>query len=299
MSEGTQPASAPEPTTEQSTTEQPASTEVDKKQVGGRNLPMAIAIGAGLVVVALGALLISPWTFAALLAIVVCAAIWELTNAFASAGVRVARSPLYLGGILSPFVCYQWGLQAQVIVFGAIVVAILLWRIRRGVEGYVKDVSASVFIAGYLPFMVGFVMLTLNSDHGIERVITFVALTIASDIGGFFAGVTFGKHPIAPKISPKKSWEGLAGSFLLQGIVGALLFVYLLDGTWWQGVLTGLVMTVSATAGDFAESAIKRDLGVKDMSNLIPEHGGIMDRLDSLIPNAFVSWAMFTLLLGP
>lgn len=278
---------------------QPQTPETDKKQVGGRNLPKAIAVGVAIVVVGIGSLLISPWAFAVVLAIVVTAAIWELTNAFATAGIRVARTPLYISGVLSPFVCYIYGLEAQVIVFGACFVAILLWRIRRGTEGYMKDVMASVFIAGYLPFMVGFVMLTLNSDLGIQRVIAFVVLTIASDIGGFFAGVTFGRHPIAPKVSPKKSWEGLAGSFLLQAIAGALLFVYLLDGTWWQGVITGLVMTISATAGDFAESAIKRDLGIKDMSNLIPEHGGVMDRLDSLIPNAFVSWAMFTLLLGP
>lgn len=271
----------------------------DKRQVGGRNLPKAIAIGVLIVIIGIGALLISPWAFAVVLAVVVTAAIWELTNAFATAGIHVARTPLYIGGVISPFACYIYGLEAQVIIFGAIFVAILLWRIRRGTDGYVKDVMASVFIAGYLPFMVGFVMLSLNSSLGIQRIITFVALTIASDIGGFFAGVTFGKHPIAAKVSPKKSWEGLAGSFLLQAIVGAAFFVYLLDGLWWQGVITGLVMTVSATAGDFAESAIKRDLGIKDMSRLIPEHGGVMDRLDSLIPNAFVSWAMFTILLGP
>lgn len=288
MSQGAEPES-----TQQET------SEPDKKQVGGRNLPKAIAIGVLLVVVGLGSLFLSPWAFAVVLALVVVAAIWELITAFATRGIRVTRAPLYVGGAAAPFVCYIWGLQAQIILFGTLLVFILLWRIRRGTENYVKDITASVFIAGYLPFMAGFVMLSLDSTDGIWRVITFVALTISSDIGGFFAGVKFGKHPIAPKISPKKSWEGLAGSLLLQSIVGALLFVYVLNGTWWQGVLTGIVMTISATAGDFAESGIKRDLGIKDMSNLIPEHGGVMDRLDSLIPNAFVSWAMFTLLLGP
>ena len=126
----------------------------------------------------------------------------------------------------------------------------------------------------------------------------FILLTVANDIGGYAAGVLFGKHPIAPQISPKKSWEGFVGSVVLQCVVGALSFVYLLDAPWWQGIIAGLIMTVTATAGDFAESAIKRDLGVKDMGTFLPGHGGMMDRLDSLIPNAFTSWALFTYFLG-
>ena len=107
-----------------------------------------------------------------------------------------------------------------------------------------------------------------------------------------------GKHPIAAQISPKKSWEGFAGSVILQGAVGAACFVWLLDAPWWQGVIAGVILAITATAGDFAESAIKRDLGLKDMGTFLPGHGGMMDRLDSLIPNAFTSWALFALFLG-
>ena len=117
-------------------------------------------------------------------------------------------------------------------------------------------------------------------------------------MGGYAVGVIFGKHPIAPSISPKKSWEGLVGSFILQIALGMAGFVWLLDAPWWQGAIAGIVLTITATAGDFAESAVKRDMGVKDMGRLLPGHGGIMDRLDSLIPNAFTSWALFTLFLG-
>lgn len=124
-------------------------------------------------------------------------------------------------------------------------------------------------------------------------------MTICSDIGGYIAGVLFGKHPIAPSISPKKSWEGLIGSIVLQCIAGAAIFTWMFHAPAWQGVVTGLVMTAVATLGDFTESAIKRDLGVKDMGTIVPGHGGMMDRLDSLIPNAFTSWALFTLFLGP
>ncbi len=132
----------------------------------------------------------------------------------------------------------------------------------------------------------------LASSQGGDRVIVIVVLTICSDIGGYIFGVLMGRHPMAPKISPKKSWEGFAGSLIFQAVAGVLLFVYLLEAPWWQGLVTGVVLTFTATAGDFVESAIKRDLGVKDMSNLIPGHGGLMDRLDSLLPNIFVGWLL-------
>ncbi len=277
---------------------EPADAESNKGSKAGRNLPAAIAVGVALAGVALLTLLTQPWLFVALVCIAIFIGIWEITNAFANSGIRIARTPLYLGALACTAATYQWGVVAQLVTFGSMVVFILMWRIRRGVDGYVKDITASIFTAAYLPFMVGFVMLTLAHSDGPERVVVFICLTISNDIGGYAAGVRFGKHAIAPGISPKKSWEGFAGSALLQAVVGGWLFVWLLDGIWWQGVITGIIMAIVATAGDFAESAIKRDLGVKDMSKLLPGHGGLMDRLDSLIPNAFVSWALFYFFLG-
>jgi len=141
-------------------------------------------------------------------------------------------------------------------------------------------------------------MLTLAAENGSWRVVVFILLTVANDIGGYAFGVFFGKHPMAPHISPKKSWEGFAGSIILQSIVGILAFIFIFDAPWWQGLVAGLILTVTATGGDFVESAIKRDLGVKDMGSIVPGHGGMMDRLDSLVPNAFASWAVFTVFLG-
>jgi len=205
---------------------------------------------------------------------------------------------LYVGAALIPASAYIWGTTAQLVTTGAIVLVIFMWRIRRGVAGFVRDVTASSFIITYLPFMAGFLMLTLAAGNGPQRVVVFILLTISNDIGGYTAGVLFGRHPIAASISPKKSWEGAVGSLVLQVAVGAASFVWLLQAPWWQGVIVGAIMMVTATAGDFIESAIKRDLGVKDMGTMLPGHGGVMDRLDSLIPNAFTSWALFTLFLG-
>jgi phosphatidate cytidylyltransferase len=275
-----------------------AAADPAPKSRAGRNLPAAIASAVALAVVVLVSLFTLKWIFAIVVVVALSIAIRELVSAFGHSGIRLARTPLYVAAVAVPGVAYVWGATAQLVATGVVVLAILIWRIRRGYEGYVRDVAASSFVVMYLPFMAGFLMLTLAADNGAQRVVVFVLLTVSNDIGGYATGVLFGKHPIAPQISPKKSWEGFAGSVALQCLVGALSFVYLLDAPWWQGLIAGLIMTVTATAGDFAESAIKRDLGVKDMGTFLPGHGGMMDRLDSLIPNAFTSWALFTLFLG-
>ena len=264
----------------------------------GRNLPAAIASGVILAAVVLVSLLTWKWLFAIVVIAALVIACREFVLAFAGRDIRIARTPLFAAVVVIPAVAYVWGIEAQLIALGVTVLAVMFWRIRRGTEGFVRDVTASVFVAAYLPFMAGFLMLTLAADNGPARVIVFILLTVGNDVGGYATGVLFGKHPIAPKVSPKKSWEGLAGSLVLQAVIGALAFTYLLDAPWWQGVIAGVVLTVTATAGDFAESAIKRDLGVKDMGSFLPGHGGMMDRLDSLIPNAFASWALFLLFLG-
>jgi phosphatidate cytidylyltransferase len=251
-----------------------------------------------LAAVVLVSLFTVKWLFAVVVIVALIIAAHELFQAFAQASIRLTRTPVYAAVVVIPAAAYIWGVTAQLVATGLAILAILMWRIRRGYEGYVRDVTASAFVVAYLPFMAGFLMLTLAADNGPERVVVFILLTVSNDIGGYAAGVLFGKHPIAPQISPKKSWEGLVGSIILQCAVGAVSFVYLLDAPWWQGLLAGLVLTVTATAGDFAESAIKRDLGVKDMGTFLPGHGGMMDRLDSLVPNAFASWVLFTVFLG-
>lgn len=275
-----------------------AAADPSPKSRAGRNLPAAIASALALAVVVLVSLFTLKWIFAVVVVVVLVIAIGELVAAFGQAGIRLARTPLYVAAVAVPAAAYGWGATAQLVAAGIAILAVLIWRIRRGYEGYVRDVTASAFVVAYLPLMAGFLMLTLSADDGAQRVVVFVLLTVSNDIGGYAAGVLFGRHPMAPQISPRKSWEGFAGSVLLQCVVGALSFAYLLDAPWWQGVVAGLVMAVTATAGDFAESAIKRDLGVKDMGTFLPGHGGMMDRLDSLIPNAFTSWALFTLFLG-
>ena len=264
----------------------------------GRNLPAAIASGVVLALLVVVSLVWVPWLFGILAAAALCLAIYDLTTVLAGAGIRVARTPVDATTLVGMAVAYVWGTEALLITMGAGVVAVLIWRIRRGTEGYLRDASASVFLLGYISLMAGFAMLMLAAPDGPWRIVVFILLTIGNDIGGYATGVLFGRHPIAPQVSPKKSWEGFAGSLVVQCLIGVAAFIWVFDAPWWQGLIMGAVLAVTATAGDFVESAIKRDIGVKDMGSLLPGHGGIMDRLDSLVINAFAAWALFALFLG-
>jgi phosphatidate cytidylyltransferase len=251
-----------------------------------------------LAVLVLVSLFTIKWLFGVVAIVALLVAVQEFVKVLESKGIHVARTPVYLATAVIPSVAYIWGFEAQLATTGIAILSVMIWRLRKGSEGFVADISVSVMLVVYLPFMAAFLMLTLAADNGPWRVLVFVLLTVSNDIGGYVVGIFIGKHPMAPQISPKKSWEGLAGSIVLQSIVGILAFIYIFDAPWWQGLIAGLVMTIGATGGDFIESAIKRDLDVKDMGTTVPGHGGIMDRLDSLIPNAFVSWVLFSIFLG-
>jgi len=179
------------------------------------------------------------------------------------------------------------------------VLACVVWRLADGARGYLRDISTTVFIVTYVPLLAGFAVLLVVPDDGAMRVIAFIATVVCSDVGGYIAGVLFGKHSLAPSVSPKKSWEGFTGSAALSALAGALFLTLGLDGVWWQGVLYGLAIASAATLGDLGESMIKRDLGIKDMGTLLPGHGGLMDRMDSLLPAAAVAWILLTSFVPP
>jgi phosphatidate cytidylyltransferase len=160
------------------------------------------------------------------------------------------------------------------------------------------DIGAGMLSLFYVAFLAGFCALMLAPADGDRRVTAFIATVVASDVGGYAFGVTLGRHPMAPTVSPKKSWEGLVGSTLACVLCGAVLFESLFArGHWWQGGMFGLAVVASATIGDLGESMVKRDLGIKDMGTLLPGHGGLMDRLDSLLPTAPVAWLLLAAFL--
>jgi phosphatidate cytidylyltransferase len=269
----------------------------ERRTRAGRNLPAAIGVGLALGAVVLLSLYVWKPAFVGVVVAAIVLAAWELTNAFASGRIRVPVVPLAVGAAAIIVSAYAGGSEAMVVALTLTVFAMMLWRSPENPKGYVRDVTAATFAALYLPFLAGFAVLLLRPDDGANRVVVFIVLTVLSDVGGYVTGVLFGKHPMAPTVSPKKSWEGFAGSALFCAAGGAVLLPTLLDGEPWQGVVCGLAVMVTATLGDLGESMIKRDLGIKDMGSLLPGHGGIMDRLDSLLPAAPVTFLLLSWLV--
>jgi len=278
-------------------------SESPKKDYGraGRNLPAAI--GSAVVLLGAAGLSLFIWktAFIVLVVAILVIAIWELRRGLMAKGLDLPEQPLMVGGALMMVVAYVWGADALVTATAVAALTVMLWLLHRGIDGYVRTAAASVFTLIYLPFLGSFVGLMLREggtwretgvDAGVKGIIAFVLVTIASDIGGYVAGVLFGKHPMAPVISPKKSWEGFAGSAIVTIAVGIAVVVWLLDGDWYVGIALGAIAVVMAVLGDLVESVIKRDLGVKDMSQIIPGHGGIMDRLDSLLATIAPVWLL-------
>ena len=266
--------------------------EAEEKPKGraGRNLPVAIGVGVVLGGLVILTLFTVKATFLLYMGIALAFALTELTSALAKRDINIPAIPVAAGGAAIITCTYWLKPQDALAALGLTVVAIFAWRLPGGAAGYVKDMTAGVFAAAYLPFLASFVAALLTPADGPRRVLTFVILTISSDIGGYFAGITAGRHKMAPSISPKKTWEGFAGSAAACLIAGWLCVTYLLHGHPWQGVLTGAAAVLAATLGDLVESVIKRDLDIKDMGTLLPGHGGVLERLDSLLVAAPVVW---------
>ncbi len=267
----------------------------------GRDLKAAVVSAVVLLAAIAASLAFWKPAFMFIVVAAVAVAIWELRQGLLVKDIDIPEQPLILGGAVMVVVAYLWGAPALVTATAVTALATMLWLLRRGIDGYVRTSTASVFTLVYVPFLGSFVALLLAEggrdgggidNDGVAGIVTFILVTIASDIGGYIAGVLFGKHPMAPVISPKKSWEGFAGSLIFTVVAGWALVVYLLDGDWWVGICLGLIAVVMATLGDLCESVMKRDLGIKDMSQVIPGHGGLMDRLDSLLATIAPIWLL-------
>ncbi|MEU6772052.1 phosphatidate cytidylyltransferase [Streptomyces sp. NPDC046759] len=271
-----------------------------QKKSAGRDLSAAIGVGVGLGVVIVASLFVYKAVFVGVIAVAVVVGLWELTSRLRERkDVKAPLVPLAVGGAAMVVAGYVRGAEGAWVAMALTALAALVWRMTESPEGYLKDVTAGVFAAFYVPFLATFVAMMLTAEDGPWRVLTFLLLTVVSDTGAYAVGWRFGKHKLAPRISPGKTREGLVGAVLFAMIAGALCMQFLIDdGRWWQGLLLGVAVAASATLGDLGESMIKRDLGIKDMGTLLPGHGGIMDRLDSLLPTAPVVWLLMVVFVG-
>jgi phosphatidate cytidylyltransferase len=273
-------------------------TAGDRKRIRtGRNLPAALAVSIALGGLLLLTLFTVKATFLLYMGIIVGLALWELSQAFGSRGIRLPFEPVVAGGVAMVTLAYWTGPKPAMAAVALTVIAVLAWRLPGGADGYVRDVTAGIFAVAYLPLFAVFVALMLAEPDGSRRVLLFVILAVCSDTLGYLAGILVGRHPMAPVISPNKTWEGLTGSVLACLAGGAIGMPLLLHGHVWQGLLLGAAAVAAATLGDLVESMMKRDLKIKDMGRLLPGHGGILDRIDSLLVIAPVVWLLLSVFL--
>ncbi|WP_237759880.1 phosphatidate cytidylyltransferase [Arthrobacter alpinus] len=285
--------------------------KVPRTPKAGRDLPAAITVGVILLVLVLGPMLFFPVAFVVVATVFACVGVWEVTRAIAGRGIKAPLTPVMAGALAMPAAAYFAGSEGLLFALVASAGATVLWRSLDPEPGAVKSILSGVFTLMWIPFLLSFVFLMLRGEDGpttgltldlahvnpgVVQVIIMLLLVVANDTFGYLVGVLFGKHPMAPKISPKKSWEGFAGSLGGATLVAIPATVFLLDQHWWVGLALAIGMVFAGTGGDFAESMVKRELGVKDMSNLLPGHGGVMDRLDSILFAAPVAYAIFTVL---
>lgn len=279
----------------------PDGAKVPKTPRAGRNLPAAIAVGAGLGGILIGILVFAPKWWLVMLALAIPIATHEVTRRLREAGYAIPIVPLLVGGQAMLWLTWPYGPAGALGGFAATVVVCMIWRlVGNGLTeqpvNYLRDISATVFLATWVPLFASFGALLIYPPDGAARVFCLMLTVVCSDIGGYTAGVLFGKHLMVPAISPKKSWEGLGGS-LLFGITASVLAVtFLLHKPAWVGVPLGVLLVITGALGDLVESQVKRDLGIKDMGTLLPGHGGLMDRIDAMLPSAVATWIVLSLL---
>ncbi|MDQ0924214.1 phosphatidate cytidylyltransferase [Pseudarthrobacter sp. W1I19] len=289
---------------------QPRSNPTPK---AGRNLPAAVVVGLAMLFAVLGGLLFLPLGFVAVTTTFAVFGVWEIYRALEANGTRMPIIPVITGAVAMPFCAYLGGIESLLFAMLLSSVAVLLWRSVESAAGSANSIFAGVFTLGWVPFFISFAALPLHAAGGATplglwpggtipdgawQVAVMLLLVVSNDTFGYLVGASLGKHPMAPKISPKKSWEGFAGSIAGAMLIGVLACLFVLDKPWWVGITLAVGTVAASTAGDLAESMVKRELGVKDMSSILPGHGGVMDRLDSIVFASPVVFILYGLVAG-
>ncbi|TFB46456.1 phosphatidate cytidylyltransferase [Cryobacterium tagatosivorans] len=285
----------------QATRAQIDATNVRIEARTGRNLVLAVLIGLVLGLTMLFSLIFIKELFMVFAGVIVAFTAFELAQALRHAGRNVPRIPVVVAAVGVVPAAFYWGAEGQWLATLAGILVIALWRVallawpehRASLRSVLGDIGAGFLIQAYVVFLASFAVLLAAQPGGQWWTLAFLLLVITADTGAYASGLSFGKHPMAPTISPKKTWEGFAGAAAVCMVAGVLLSLFMLGQPWWFGLIFGSVILVAATFGDLAESLIKRDLGIKDMSSWLPGHGGFLDRLDSILPSAAAAYALF------
>ncbi|MEY8577494.1 phosphatidate cytidylyltransferase [Corynebacteriaceae bacterium 6-324] len=271
------------------------------KNRAGRNLPVAIGVGVGLGALVIFAVWAGQLAWYIVVAVAVGVAMWEVLTRLREHSYHLPRTLMIIGGQAMLWSSWPFETNGLIAVYVVAVLALMFGRLfhngrHRPPINYLRDMSVGVFVLTWIPMFGSFAAMLSTTSQGGASIIVFMLCVVASDTGGYVAGVMFGSHPMAPAVSPKKSWEGFVGSIIFGMVTGALSIHFLLEREAWVGAVMGLGLVVCASLGDLVESQFKRELGIKDMSYILPGHGGLMDRLDGMLPAAMVTWVAISFL---
>ena len=274
--------------------------EEPEERRGGRNLWLATLVGLVLLVAALGLAKYSEFGFTAFVYTLCIAAYPEWKRALARQGRVILLTPIIAATIGIGIATSYGGREGLIVAVLVGCGGIVAWRlVDDWVENTLHDSLAGILTIVWIPFLASFLVLMEQAEsNGWARVVIFILAVMGNDTGGLFVGMLFGQHKMAPSISPKKTWEGAAGGLVVAIALASGAAFFLLDGRWWIGSAIGAVSVVGAVFGDLAESALKRDIDIKDMSGVLPGHGGILDRIDSILVAAPAAFVVFALFLG-
>lgn len=287
----------------------PESAALPTTSKAGRDLPAAVGVGLALLAPIVVGLLWFNWLFIVYVALMLCLGVVEISRAVARKNMFAETAPIIAGTALSVVGGYwvtaspELGISSMTFIvscLGGTVLAAFIGRLFRGhAEGFIRDIAASSLLIAYIPLIGVFVALMMAAADGPARIWAVLICVVASDTGAYATGVLLGRHKMAPRISPSKTWEGFAGGVVFSSLLGVASAIWVLHIDWWVGIPLGVLVSVAATVGDLTESLIKRDAGIKDMSKWLPGHGGVMDRLDSMLMAFPVGWFVLNLAMGP
>jgi phosphatidate cytidylyltransferase len=262
----------------------------------GRNLVTSILVSVFLLVIVFGSAYFIQGAFAILVWIAVMVAIRELKLAYRVGGIEVPEYGLQIASTAMIIATWFGKVSGLAVVTSIVIPNVISYLLLRSPKDFIKRSTASAFAIFYIPFLAGFILLLSHHKDGGSRILALVVLVACNDTFAFLSGVLFGKHLMAPHVSPKKTWEGFAGSIIATTIGASLVMHFTFHKPWYVGAILGVVGVVTATFGDLIESAIKRDLGIKDMGTILPGHGGILDRIDSILFTAPAVWFAFEII---
>ena len=267
---------------------------INKK--AGRKLIPSILVSLSILAVVFGTIIYVPILFGVFIWFAIMLAIREIVHAYKQGGIELPEFPLQLAGTALLVSAWYGRVSGLAVAIAICIPNLLVFLLVKTSKDFIKRSTAANFAIFYIPFLAGFILLLAHHEDGAARIFALVVLVSCNDTFAYIFGVLFGKHPLAPHISPKKTWEGLTGALIATTVGSALVFHFSLHSHWWLGALIGVMAVVTATCGDLIESAVKRDLAIKDMGAILPGHGGILDRIDSVLFTGPAVWFVLELI---